>query len=64
MKIAVEVSIFGRVFSEVVDYPGVPGSQTEVVQWLMNQTDYRWTDYDSASAEDKAIYHLQSILRQ
>ncbi|MFV0422626.1 hypothetical protein [Oleidesulfovibrio sp.] len=58
MKIAVEITIFGHVIREVVDYPGVPESQAEVIQWLMNQTGYRWADYENAPSEDKQIYHL------
>ena len=58
MKIAVEITVFGHVIKEVVDYPGQPASQAEVIQWLMNQTGYRWADYENAAAEDRQIYHL------
>lgn len=64
MKIAVEINVLGRTINEVIDYPGTPASQAEVIQWLMGQTDYKWADYESASADDKAAYHLQRIIRQ
>lgn len=59
MKIAVELEFFGQVISQVVDYPGTPQSQGEVIQWLMSQTDYKWADYENASKEDRLMYHLQ-----
>ncbi|MFW5487100.1 MAG: hypothetical protein ACNI3A_01545 [Desulfovibrio sp.] len=63
MKIAVEVSLFGHVFSDVVEYPGVPQSQAEVIQWLMYQTDFKWADYENAPAEQKLIYKLNQGMR-
>lgn len=63
MKIAVEISIFDQVVSKVVDYPGTPASQAEVIQWLMNQTDYKWADFEGSSAADRAQYQISSILR-
>lgn len=63
MKIAVEFNVFGHVVSELVDYPGIPKSHGEVVQWLMNQIEIKWVDYDNASAEDKFIYDLNQSLR-
>lgn len=59
MKIAVEITIFGNTFSEVVEYPGTPHTQAEVVQWMMSQTDFKWVCYDTAPAADKMIYNLQ-----
>ena len=59
MKIAVELEFFGHKISQVIDFPGEPRSQAEVIQWLMNQTDYKWADYDHASNEDRLLYHLQ-----
>lgn len=56
VKIAVEITIFGHHFSEVVDYPGTPSSQAEVIQWLMTQTDYKWADYGGASRGDRMMY--------
>ncbi len=64
MKIAVEISIFGHVFSEVVDYPGTPKSHAEVIQWLLRQTDFKWAEYESASADDKLLYHLEQGPKQ
>lgn len=58
MKIAVEITFFGETISRVLDYPGTPQSQHEVIQWLMYQTDYRWTDYENAPQEDKLLYHV------
>lgn len=59
MKIAVEITIFGHRFSEIVDYPGIPENQAEVVQWMMYQTDFKWVDYDHASWEDKIFYSMK-----
>ncbi|HKK31940.1 MAG TPA: hypothetical protein VJ934_00050 [Desulfomicrobiaceae bacterium] len=59
MKIAVEISVFGHVFSEVVEYPGKPESHAEVIQWLMNQVDFKWADYERADAEDKMVYDFK-----
>lgn len=59
MKIAVEITIFGCRFSEVVDFPGEPRTQAEVVQWMMSQTDFKWTGYDTAPVEDRIMYNLQ-----
>jgi hypothetical protein len=56
MKIAVEITIFGHRFSEVVDYPGEPRTQAEVVQWMMSQTDFKWAGYDTAPKEDRIMY--------
>ncbi|WP_027366527.1 hypothetical protein [Desulfocurvibacter africanus] len=64
MKIAVEITIFGHVFSEVVDYPGTPKSHAEVIQWLIRQTDFKWVNYEEASTEDKMVYHLESDIKQ
>jgi hypothetical protein len=64
MKIAVEITIFGHVFSEVVDYPGTPKSHAEVIQWLIRQTDFKWCNYEGAPAEDKLIYDLEPDLKQ
>lgn len=58
MKIAVEITIFGHHFSEVVDYPGVPESQADVIRWLMTQTEFKWVNYDAADKGDKMMYHL------
>jgi hypothetical protein len=58
MKIAVELDFFGQVIAQVVEYPGTPQSQGEVIQWLMNQTDYKWASYDCATEEDRLLYHL------
>ena len=58
MKIAVEISIFGHRFSEVVDYPGTPHSQAEVIRWLMSQTEFKWVDYEHAAKDDRMLYHL------
>lgn len=59
MKIAVEITVFGETISKVVDYPGTPGSQSEVIQWLMYQTDYKWAGYENAAAGDRLLYNLQ-----
>ncbi len=59
MKIAVEITIFGHHFSEVVDYPGTPRNQAEVIQWLMTQTDYKWANYEHASWDDRMLYGMQ-----
>lgn len=59
MKIAVEITIFGHTFSEVVDYPGEPRTQAEAVQWMMSQTDFKWSWYETAPVEDRIMYHLQ-----
>lgn len=64
MKIAVEITIFGHSFTEVVDYPGTPESQSEVIQWLMCQTEYKWANYENASVEDKLLYHLDTKVGQ
>jgi len=58
MKIAVEITIFGHRFTEVVDYPGTPRSQAEVIRWLMSQTEFRWVDYDHSRKEDKLLFHF------
>jgi hypothetical protein len=58
MKIAVEITIFGHRFTEIVDYPGVPRNQAEVVQWMMCQTDFKWADYDHAPWEEKILYSM------
>jgi len=58
MKIAVEITIFGHHFNEVIDYPGVPQSQAEVIRWLMSQTEFKWVDYDHSAKEDKLFYHM------
>lgn len=58
MKIAVEITIFGHRFTEVVNYPGTPGSQAEVIRWLMGQTEFRWVDYEHSRKEDKLLFHL------
>jgi len=60
MKIAVELEFFGQVISQVVEYPGTPQSQGEVIQWLMSQTDYKWASYDHAPEGDRLLYHLQA----
>ncbi|MFV0349569.1 MAG: hypothetical protein ACK5JO_13390 [Halodesulfovibrio sp.] len=57
MKIAVRLTFFGEEITKLVDYPGRPGSQGEVIQWLMSQTDFQWTDYDRATQEDKILYN-------
>lgn len=62
MKIAVEVSIFDQVISKVIDYPGTPASQTEVIQWLMNQTEYKWADFERAQPADRAAFQISTIL--
>lgn len=59
MKIAVEITIFGHHFSEVVDYPGTPQSQAEVIQWLMTQTDYKWAHYERAPWDDRMLYEMK-----
>ncbi|MDR3640531.1 MAG: hypothetical protein P4L39_04345 [Humidesulfovibrio sp.] len=59
MKIAVELEFFGQVIAQVVDYPGTPQNQGEVIQWLMNQTDYKWANYENAPTEDRLLYHLR-----
>ncbi len=59
MKIAVKLTFFGEEITKLVEYPGRPHSQGEVIQWLMSQTDFQWTDYDKASSEDKLLYHLE-----
>jgi hypothetical protein len=64
MKIAVEITIFGHVFSEVVDYPGTPKSHAEVIQWLIRQTDFKWVNYEDASTEDKMVYHFEPDIKQ
>ncbi len=64
MKIAVEITIFGHRFSEVVDYPGTPHSHAEVVSWLMTQTEFKWVDYDHSRQEDKFFYHLDDGVTQ
>lgn len=58
MKIAVKLTFFGEEITKVVDYPGRPQSQGEVILWLMSQTDFMWTDYDLATVEDKMLYNL------
>jgi hypothetical protein len=58
MKIAVEITIFGHHFTEVVEYPGVPRSHADVVRWLMSQTEFKWVDYEKSSRDDKLLYHL------
>ena len=58
MKIAVEITIFGHRFTEIVDYPGVPRNQAEVVQWMMCQTDFKWADYEHSSWEEKLFFSL------
>ena len=64
MKIAVEITIFGHRFSEVVDYPGTPRSQAEVVRWLMDQTEFRWVDYEHSGSEDRLLYDLEDGVKQ
>lgn len=64
MKIAVEITIFGHGFTEVIEYPGIPTSHSEVIQWLMCQTDYKWANYENASVEDKLLYHLDTDVEQ
>lgn len=59
MKIAVEITVFGETISKVIEYPGKPRTQAEVIQWLMHQTDYKWADYEHAPQEDRLLYHLQ-----
>lgn len=63
MKIAVQISIFGHTFNEVVDYPGKPKSQAEVIQWLMTKTDYKWVNYDNAPLEDKIMYDFDEGIK-
>lgn len=58
MKIAVEITIFGHHFNEVVGFPGEPSCRADVVAWLMSQTDYKWVNYDTASYGDKLMYHF------
>lgn len=60
MKIAVEITIFGHHFNDVVDYPGTPKSQAEVIQWLMSQTEFKWVNYDRSDKEDRLFYHMQN----
>lgn len=60
MKIAVEITIFGHHFTEVVEYPGVPKSQAEVVRWLMSQTEFKWVDYENSPKDEKLLYHLDN----
>jgi hypothetical protein len=60
MKIAVEITVLGETISKIVEYPGTPGSQTEVIQWLMFQTDYKWADYDHAPQENRLLYNLKN----
>jgi hypothetical protein len=64
MKIAVEITIFGRRFTDIVDYPGTPASQAEVVRWLMSQTEFKWVDYEHASSEDRLMYDLDDTFVQ
>jgi len=59
MKIAIEINAFGEIISKLVDYPGTPASQAEVVQWLMYQTDFKWSDYEHAPRADKLMYNFQ-----
>ena len=59
MKIAVEITVFGHVFSEVVDYPGEPKSHAEVIQWLMKQVDFKWANYEKAEVEDRIVYDFK-----
>ena len=59
MKIAVEITVFGETVSKVVEYPGTPQSPSEVIQWLMYQTDYKWADYEHAPQGDQLMYHLR-----
>lgn len=59
MKIAVEITIFGFMFADVVEYPGTPQTQAEVVQWMMGQTDFKWAKYETAPKADRMIYDLQ-----
>ena len=56
MKIAIEITAFGEIISKVVEYPGAPASQAEVIQWLMSQTDYKWADYEHAPLQDRLLY--------
>ncbi len=58
MKIAVELEFFGQRISQIVEYPGQPSTQAEVIQWLMNQTDYKWADYENAPLEARLLYDL------
>lgn len=64
MKIAVEITIFGHRFSEVVEYPGVPRNQADVVRWMMTQTEFKWVDYDHATTEDKLLFALDEDVVQ
>ena len=59
MKIAIEINVFGENISKVVEYPGTPSSQGEVIQWLMSQTDYKWADYEHAPQGDRLMYNYQ-----
>lgn len=59
MKIAIEINAFGEHITKVVDYPGTPESQAEVIQWLMGQTDYKWADYEHAPATDRLMYDFR-----
>ncbi|WP_419787044.1 hypothetical protein [Pseudodesulfovibrio sp.] len=59
MKIAIEINAFGEKISKVVEYPGTPGSQAEVIQWLMSQADYKWADYEHAPLADRIMYEYQ-----
>lgn len=59
MQIAVEITIFGHRFSDVVDFPGEPTGQAEVIAWLMTQTDFKWVNYESAPWDDKMLYQYQ-----
>jgi len=56
MKIAIEINAFGESMSMVVEYPGTPLCQAEVIQWLMSQVDYKWADYEHASLKDRLLY--------
>lgn len=58
MKIAVELEFFGEKITKVVDYPGAPRTHTEVIQWLMNQTDYKWADYENAPEGERLLFDL------
>ena len=57
MKLAIKLTFFDEEITKIVEYPGRPGSQGEVIQWLMSQADFQWTDYDRASQEEKILYH-------
>ncbi|WP_338669698.1 hypothetical protein [Pseudodesulfovibrio methanolicus] len=59
MKIAIEINVFGENISKVVEYPGTPSSQGEVIQWLMSQTDYKWADYEHAPQGDRLLYNYR-----